>query len=272
MIPSIYVFELPHIPAGTRFHGRQLKGLLYRLIRPGAPEPHNQPRKGFTTAVILSAPGKDREQPMRVRFGLTDPTIETALADMMRGLHPSPNLTLAGRSFEARELRIHQASKQQALSTLLETARPDRHIRLAFRSPTAYRESVGPEALALTRNSREVLWPEPQRVFGSLLSAWRAVPDAPALPTALDRLVQCGIAVSQHSLRSVASAHHSRGGCFGNRVRGFIGWCEFTIISDATELRCHLNALADFATFCGTGVYRTEGMGFAERISRSESG
>ncbi len=266
-MPTVYVVEVPKIPVGTRLHGHHLKGLFYRLIKPGAPDAHDRSPKGFSTAV-LPPPNRRTHPSLRLRFAITDPEIEEAFLDMMRGSYPAPSLTLAGYDFEVSEMRLEPVPHHAQLTTLLESAKPHQDIRLAFQTPTAFREQLPPEALALSRSDRAVLWPEPRRMFGSFLSAWRAVPDSPPLLPALDRLIQCGIAVSQHDLRSVGAAHSKRGGRQGNRTRGFMGWCEYTLMTRSEELQRQVNTLADFATFCGSGVYRTEGMGHVERVHR----
>jgi len=123
----------------------------------------------------------------------------------------------------------------------------DRHIELELISPTAFRSG----------GKRNVLLPEARLVFGSYLNRWREFSpvEVEDVTPWLDEII-----LSRYRLRTSILD-------FGfYQETGFIGKCRFELASDIPEnVAKSLNALADFAFYCGTGAKTTMGMGQTRR-------
>lgn len=122
-------------------------------------------------------------------------------------------------------------------------------ITLEFVTPTSFR-----------KNEMQVVLPQPELVFTSLLKRWNAfselkIPEEHAayLPS---------IKVSSYDLHTQL-VHFSR-----YKIIGFKGRVEYELPEDVSEafLR-EVNALADFAFYAGIGAKTAMGMGQARRIS-----
>ena len=128
------------------------------------------------------------------------------------------------------------------------------YIKMEFVSPTTF--SAGDLDFPL---------PEPVAVFNSWLSRWNdfAPPDR-RISTSLMETVLTNVAIDAHKLRT---KKHSLG-----KGRSFVGFKgEVTFVITKVEkldqaLVKQLNALADYAEFCGTGRKTTHGMGQTRRI------
>lgn len=131
---------------------------------------------------------------------------------------------------------------------LLEQACAERKIKLEFTSPTTFRSG----------GKRNVVFPEPQLVFGSYLAKWQAFSpiklDTNLLPW-LEKAIVARYKLETHILS------------FGSYQEvGFTGRCQFELSQDTPEeVVIDLNALADFAFYCGTGAKTTMGMGQTNR-------
>ena len=127
---------------------------------------------------------------------------------------------------------------------LLEQAYAERKIELEFTSPTAFRSG----------GKRNVVFPEPQLVFGSYLAKWQAFSPI-KMDTDLSPWLEKTI-VARHKLETRILS-------FGSYQEvGFTGKCQFELSQDTPEeVVIALNALADFAFYCGTGAKTTMGMG-----------
>jgi CRISPR-associated endoribonuclease Cas6 len=132
----------------------------------------------------------------------------------------------------------------QSYQGLLEGASAERQIELEFLSPTAFRSG----------GKRNVVFPEPELVFGSYLNRWQAFSPVrldDSISSWLDRMV-----VARYKLESRILN-------FGSYQEvGFTGRCRFEVDRNTPEKAVLvLNALADFAFYCGTGAKTTMGMG-----------
>lgn len=122
---------------------------------------------------------------------------------------------------------------------------------MQFLSPTVFR----------SKGKRNVLFPEPRLLFQSWLSRWEGI-----LPGSLDNdllaLVEQGTRISEYSLET-RILHFS-----SYREIGFQGKCTVDIAGEllGNAVRS-LNALADFAFYCGTGAKTTMGMGQTRRLN-----
>lgn len=131
---------------------------------------------------------------------------------------------------------------------ILESASAERQIELEFLSPTAFRSG----------GRRNVVFPEPELVFGSYLNRWQAFSPVrldDSVSSWLDRMV-----VARYKLET-RILH------FGlYQEVGFTGRCRFELDKNTPEeVVVVVNALADFAFYCGTGAKTTMGMGQTRR-------
>lgn len=128
-------------------------------------------------------------------------------------------------------------------------------LSLDFASPTVF-----------LSQGRAVLWPEPHRVFGSLLQRWQSY--APALlPEDLGDAFAAWVEIDAYELRTRAQ-HYARSQ--GRQVwyqKGFVGTCRYRVQRGTPEavLRV-LHVLARYALFAGVGSRTTVGMGQARQV------
>ncbi len=128
-------------------------------------------------------------------------------------------------------------------------ARRDQDIEMGFTSPCAFKDG-----------DRDRVFPLADSVFGSYARAWRAISPIP-LPVEFDSRIRENVQEERFRLRS-ADPH------LGERGRmGFVGDCRYRIVSKDSNFVRALNALADFALYCGTGKKTTMGMGQTRRLS-----
>lgn len=121
-------------------------------------------------------------------------------------------------------------------------------VTLRFTSPTAFRSG----------GKRNVLFPDPALVFTGYLRKWQYFS-----PVRLDEDLAGHIrqvTLARHRLRTYI-LHFS-----GYQETGFEGECLFNLPAGLCENKLKmLNALADFAFYCGTGAKTTMGMGQTRR-------
>jgi CRISPR-associated endoribonuclease Cas6 len=210
---------------------------------------HDRPvRKPFTVSPL--ARGRGNDWSWRVTL-LQDDLWEP----LWTGVQAVGALDLNGRTWPVRWLDAHIAHRSYQL--LLTNIRPAEYIRVAFCSPTTF--SAGKLDLPL---------PEPGAVFHSWLSRWNdfAPPDR-RISTSLMDTVRSHVAIA--AIRDLRTERHDLGR--GRSCVGFVGEVTF-VITKARRLNqalvWQLNALADYAEFCGTGRKTTYGMGQTRRIHR----
>lgn len=133
---------------------------------------------------------------------------------------------------------------------LLARARPERRLRLAFHSPTAFRSG----------GQRNVALPMPGLVFGSLLARWNEFAPSP-LSEDLRRQAEEGLLIARYRLET-------RMLDFGKyKEMGFEGECEYELqAAVAPAAAAQLATLADFAYYSGVGAKTAMGMGQARRL------
>ena len=162
-------------------------------------------------------------------------------------------LKLGSAALRMEEIETVAAKKSpasfQSYRGLLENASTERHVTLEFLSPTAFRSG----------GKRNVLFPEPGLIFGSYLSRWQAFS-----PVTLDNSISPwvnGMVVARYRLET-RILH------FGSYQEvGFTGRCRIELDRNTPEeVVLALNALADFAFYCGTGAKTTMGMGQTRRV------
>ncbi len=134
--------------------------------------------------------------------------------------------------------------------SLLNEASDQRRIRMEFCSPTVFR----------SKGKRNVLFPEPRLFFQSWLLRWQGIyPET--FDIGLIELAEKATRISEYRLETRILQ-------FGSyREIGFQGKCTIDIAGEISSLEAKaLNALSDFAFFCGTGAKTSMGMGQTRRL------
>jgi CRISPR-associated endoribonuclease Cas6 len=125
---------------------------------------------------------------------------------------------------------------------------------MEFLTPTVFRSG----------GKRNNVFPEPALVFGSYWNKWQALSPV-KMDDALNSYFE-KISVTRYRLETGIWD-------FGSYQEvGFSGTCRFEIDpSIPDDKKACINALADFAQFCGTGAKTTMGMGQTQRIDHAGS-
>ena len=136
----------------------------------------------------------------------------------------------------------------QSYQGILNGASAQHQIELQFSSPTAFRSG----------GKRNVVFPAAELVFGSYLNRWQAFSPLKlddTISSWFDRIVVARYRLETHILN------------FGSYQEvGFTGRCRYELDRNTPEeVTLALNALADFAFYCGTGAKTTMGMGQTKR-------
>lgn len=181
---------------------------------------------------------------------LTEELLTLTVKTFFLWLAEGKALSLCGKPITITTVDIGSASNISVTSftrLLLEScAQPV--VTLEFISPTSFK-----------RNEVQIVFPEPQLVFSSLLRRWNAFSELKLPDEYLELLPS--IKVSNYSL-STELIHFSR-----YKVIGFKGIVEYTLPQETPEpFRKAMNALADFACYAGVGAKTTMGMGHTRRI------
>jgi len=212
-----------------------------------AAEIHDRPvRKAFTVSALAPAPASAGWQ---WRVTLLDDTLLSAVVDVAR--------VQAWLDLDGTAVPVCWAEAEVASPTyrdLLESSGSDTYLRMAFVSPTTFRAGQLDSPL-----------PEPGAVFHSWLSHWNdfSPPNLHMSTTLLD-LVRERIAIAE--IRDLRTERHDLG---RSSPVGFVGQVTYAItharlLNQADVWR--LNALAQYAEFCGTGRKTTQGMGQTRRL------
>jgi len=267
MFASFVVTLKPTAPAPLgNSTGASLHALLFNLVaqenRALAEQLHADAAvKPFTVSPLrgkIKREGERRiatpEQFYSVRYTTLADELFNALSKILLGkfLYRG-KVILDGAEFVVQDVAVDPERSRgwgglAAAEELWERASTTPDISLRFASPTAFRQ-----------RGLNLLFPIPTNVFHSYREKWNAFA-APPLDEGLLAWVEQNVAVEAHELES-------RMTWFGGfQLHGFTGWCRFTAKDkDATRLK-QLNALADFAFFCGTGAKTTQGMGQTRRM------
>ena len=228
-----------------------------------ARELHDQPGpKPFTVSPLRGRFGRRGSNlwlsPAEVywlRLTLLRDDVLARLLDALIHLPAELDLRLESAAFGLRRIVTTPGQSEWAgfssTEMLLAQARPERRLRLAFCSPTAFRSA----------GQRNVPLPLPGLVFGSLLAKWNEF--APTrLPEGLRAVADEGLLVARYRLET-------RMLDFGRyREVGFEGICEYECAEGVSaEAAAQLGALADFAFYAGVGAKTAMGMGQARRVA-----
>lgn len=205
-------------------------------------------RKPFT----ISALNQDRDGEWRWRVTLLQDELWDAL---WSGAQAVGMLNLDGRTWPIRwpDVRV----TRQSYDFLLTNVRPADSIKLMFLSPTILR-----------KGEMDFPLPDPNAAFRSWLSHWNYfAPAQRCIDAELLEIVQARVAISAHRV------HTQMHDLDCTQAIGFVGQVTYKILNARKlnqALVWQLNALADYAEFCGTGRKTTHGMGQTRRIRRHQ--
>jgi CRISPR-associated endoribonuclease Cas6 len=137
-------------------------------------------------------------------------------------------------------------------AALLTGATPQRRISLAFRSPTSFRRG----------GRRTGQAPEPRTCFTGYLLKWNAFSPVLIPEDELLEYVSLHLKPARQELRPAPMK-------LGRYViPGVVGTVEWLAEGGAPHLLRLVNALADYAFYCGTGTHTTQGMGQTVLVRR----
>jgi CRISPR-associated endoribonuclease Cas6 len=188
--------------------------------------------------------------PCRVRVTALAPEVHQALHDAFLSDHPlaAEPLVLEGVPFQP----VVAATRWEGptgYTSLLTYARPQRRISLRFRSPTGFRQ-----------RDQERPEPTPELCLVGYLNRWNAFSEVSLPQEDLLDYARQHLRVSRADLRP-ANQYVGQ-----NFIPGVMGWVEWESDGSEPALLRLVNALADYAVYCGTGVQTTQGMGQTERL------
>lgn len=247
------LLEIPVLGKGMppRNVYRALHANVLRWLSAAAPEfgaaVHDRPiRKPFAISGLWGERGY-----WWWRVALLD---DTLWEPFWAGALLTSDLNVDGRSYQVRWADAHVIRLEYELIALeAETAT---HIPMAFVSPTTFRAG-----------DLDMPLPVPHSVFRSWLSRWNdfAAPASGFSESLLD-VIHEHVAIS--GISSLQTVTHDLG---RSSPVGFVGEVTFVItrsesLNEGVVKR--LNALAQYAEFCGTGRKTTQGMGQTRRIRR----
>ena len=150
--------------------------------------------------------------------------------------------------------------EQRTYVQIAQEAREETSVTLQFDSPTSFR-------------SHEMHYPlpDPVLVFASYHARWNVF--APAelrIDASWDEWVRDSVAVSRYRLETqVVEFPTAVGRRSSYQQIGFVGVVQYTVAGKHANIRAGLgplNALADYAYFCGTGHKTTQGCGQTRRV------
>ena len=147
---------------------------------------------------------------------------------------------------------VARESRWEGLDTyasLLTRSRPSRRISLRFRSPTGFRSSRSPQPD-----------PSPRQCLDGYLRKWNQFADTTLPASSVLDYAQQHLQVVEQSLRPTTI---QLGRYYEKGVAGEVHWEA----DDAEPALLRLvNALVDYAAYCGTGMKTAQGMGQTVRI------
>ena len=262
VVVNLKVEQDAEVPATLGHHALALfLGLIRRVDEPLAQRLHSMDgAKPFTVSPLQGKFARKKtaislrsNASCWLRFTALEETVFATLMDSL--IKSDPQLRLGEATFRIDDIVTHaQGSSWAGFSSyeqLLGSASPQRGISLQFTSPTVFRSA----------GKRNVAFPSPELVFGSLTIKWNAFSDNKLDSKVVDE-IGCRVLVSRYKLETKMLD-------FGKyQELGFVGHCEYAIDSSTPEKMLKIfNALADFAFYAGTGAKSTMGMGQTRRLN-----
>lgn len=144
--------------------------------------------------------------------------------------------------------------EQRTYAQIAQAAREDVNIVLCFDSPTSFK-------------SREMHYPlpDPILVFESYRARWNAfAPEPLRIADAWSEWLARAVAVARFEVRSQVMPFKEYAQI------GLVGMVQYSVVARAPNREgiAPLNALAEYAYFCGTGHKTTQGCGQTRRLER----
>jgi len=269
MLASFVVALRPQrlAPLG-RTVGRSLHALLLNMVAQADPDLaealHAEARvKPFTVSMLqghFAERGHHRcarpEEVYRVRYTVMAEAVFTALSYVLveKQAYREP-VILDGQPYQIVDILTDPPASDgwatlSGFESLMERAEAVDRVKLEFVSPTTFRQG-----------DVNLLFPLPESVFGSYLRRWNAL-----APVELDHAkvldaVAAHVVAERYELRTRVVPYGTA------QYNGFVGYCQYRILSQDIETLRVLNLLADFALFAGTGQKTTQGMGQTRRVN-----
>jgi CRISPR-associated endoribonuclease Cas6 len=240
--------------------GEAVHALFYTVLQAKLPELAarlHQPRGElpFSISPLMGCPVRQgycclyqgEKAAFRITF-LQEELLTAAISAFFNAAAADKAFDLCGTQVRIREV-VLSGNKLVSFSSfekIVAEAQPENTLTFEFASPTCFKsERV------------QLLFPEPRLVFSSLLRKWNAFSPV-KLPAELAESF-ASIKVASFNLRTQL-VRFSR-----YKIIGSTGRITYALPKDSSHLAA-LNALADFAFYCGTGAKTTMGMGQTRRL------
>lgn len=192
-----------------------------------------------------------KESPVTFKIALLDEELlATTISAFFTAMAEGTTLTLSQKPVIVRSVSIKEGEFVSFTSfpMLLSQASQNQNITLEFSTPTSFKSE-----------GIQVMFPEPKLVFSSYLNHWNAFSKIKLSQEIKEAFPS--IKVSNYHLRTEL-VHFSN-----YKIIGCKGRIEYRLPPKLSPSVCQaLNALADFAFYCGTGAKTTMGMGQTRRI------
>ena len=245
-------------------HGYHVYALFLNIIRASEPvlaeKLHaSEQTKPFTVSTLNGRMPRNRAQltippdtNLSLRLTFMDSTVFSHFMDGAMRWGDKP-VEIAGVPFRVEEVVTTSRDDTpicfESFQGLLNAADNSRQIDLEFITPTVFRSG----------GKRNNIFPEPILVLGSYWNKWQALSSV-RLNDDLNYYFD-KVNITRYRLESKIWD-------FGSYQEvGFSGVCRFEIDKNVNDDKlAMINALADFAQFCGTGAKTTMGMGQTHRV------
>lgn len=247
-------------------HGRFAHAAFLQWIKESDPAVAKRLHTGqrprpFSLAVLPSIGGAGNELLLRAAF--LDHALFETFVERLRPDRQRPVLRLGDTFFDIQETSALPSrlgwSNQTTWSALAGSGREDRRISLEFATPTAF--SLG------ERDSRKrlLLFPLPEALWENWARRWNEHGGDPVSVQAVGQEASRSALVADYAL-------HTQTLDLGRfRQKGFVGTVRYDLGETASpEMVQRMNALADFAFYCGTGSKTAMGCGLTRRLPVGE--
>ncbi len=272
MFASFVVMLRPQAAASIgNSTGKSLHGLFFSLLGEENQTLFEQTHAGSETRPVTVSPlrGVMKRQDFRrlvtpdqlysVRYTTLSDELFNALSKiLLRKFIYRGKVEIDGVEFVVQDVAVEPDKSRgwgmiSSAEEIWERATTEREATLRFVSPTAFKQK-----------EMNLVFPIPKNVFYSYRDKWNKFAPVP-IDDGFVPWVEENVAVEAHDLatRMVWFSDFQK--------QGFVGQVRYVARKhDPARLR-QLNALADFAFFCGTGQKTTQGMGQTRRSPRQES-
>ncbi|MCL4441723.1 MAG: CRISPR-associated endoribonuclease Cas6 [Firmicutes bacterium] len=230
--------------------GAEAHGLLFSLLKEvdeaATTSLHNAVEKPFALGVPTGTWNRERDFSLSNEGEMYSFTVScltpemSSLVEQAAAAWQGRNVRLGNGVFSGEEITIEFPSGVQYQDILTRPRLPG-EINLEFRTPTSFRQ-----------RGNQILFPLPERVFGSLLQRWNSFSPL-KLPENTDFSL---VRVKRYTLRTEMVIFERY------MVAGFVGRCAYNLPGKYDDLLAfQVHTLARFAEFAGVGYKVTMGLG-----------